>query len=110
MVSVNLSPLQLHDDRLLEEITQALADNGLAKEQAVAALRETLGVEQIAILPADPEDRLGHADGMAAFIASNAIAATRYDEPFRTAVLGELRAANGPVNVYPVTMIWIHCP
>lgn len=30
VVSVNLSPLQLHDDRLLEEITQALADNGLA--------------------------------------------------------------------------------
>ena len=70
-----------------------LADNGLAKEQAVAALREALGVEQIAILPADPEDRLGHADGMAAFIASNVVAATCFDEPFRTAVLDELRAA-----------------
>ena len=79
-----------------------LADNGLGKTQAVAVLREELGVKQVAILPADPEDRLGHADGMAAFIASNAIAATRYDEPFRTAVLGELRAAFPDVDVVEI--------
>jgi len=47
VVSVNLSPLQLHDDRLLEEITQALADNGLAGNRLElevtesALLRET---------------------------------------------------------------------
>ncbi len=47
VVSVNLSPLQLHDDRLLEEITQALADNGLAGDRLElevtesALLRET---------------------------------------------------------------------
>ena len=79
-----------------------LSDNGLAKEQAVAALREVLGVKHVAILPADPEDRLGHADGMAAFIASNAIAVTRYDEPFRTAVLGELRAAFPDVEIVEI--------
>ena len=79
-----------------------LADNGLAKEQAVAALREALGVEQIAILPADPEDRLGHADGMAAFIASNVVAATCFDEPFRTAVLDELRAAFPDVEIVEI--------
>ena len=79
-----------------------LADNGLAKEQAVAALREALGMEQIAILPADPEDRLGHADGMAAFIASNVVAVTRYDEPFRTAVLDELRAAFPDVEIVEI--------
>ena len=79
-----------------------LADNGLAKEQAVAALREALGMEQIAILPADPEDRLGHADGMAAFIASNVVAATCFDEPFRTAVLDELRAAFPDVEIVEI--------
>jgi len=47
VVSVNLSPLQLHDDRLLEEIAQALADNGLAGDRLElevtesALLRET---------------------------------------------------------------------
>ena len=79
-----------------------LADNRLDKPQAVALLRECLGVAQVAILPADPEDRLGHADGMVAFIAPNAIAATRCDEPFRTAVLGELRAAFPDVDVVEI--------
>ena len=79
-----------------------LSDNGLAKDRAVAALREALGVEQIAVLPADPEDRLGHADGMAAFIASNVVAATCFDEPFRTAVLDELRAAFPDVEIVEI--------
>ena len=79
-----------------------LADNGLGKTQAVAVLREELGVKQVAILPADPEDRLAHADGMAAFIASNVVAVTRYDEPFRTAVLGELRAAFPDVDIVEI--------
>jgi hypothetical protein len=34
-----------------------------------------------------PKTALAHADGMAAFIASNAVAVTRYDEPLRAAVL-----------------------
>ena len=79
-----------------------LADNGLDPPQAVEILREALGAEQIAILPADPEDRLGHADGMVAFIAPNAIAATRYDKLFRTAVLDELRAAFPDVDVVEI--------
>ena len=79
-----------------------LADNGLGNTQAVAILREELGVKQVAILPNDPEDRLGHADGMAAFIASNAIAVTRYDEPFRTAVLDELRAAFPDAEIFEI--------
>ena len=79
-----------------------LADNGLDRPRALAVLRETLGAESVAILPADPEDRLGHADGMVAFIASNAIAATRCDEPLRTAVLGELRAAFPDVEIVEI--------
>ncbi len=79
-----------------------LADNGFDKPQALAVLRETLGVDSVAILPADPEDRLGHADGMVAFIAKNVLAATRHDEPFRSAVLGELRAAFPDVDIVEI--------
>jgi len=49
VVSVNLSPLQLHDDRLLDEIAQALGKNGLPGERLElevtesALLRETQG-------------------------------------------------------------------
>ena len=79
-----------------------LTDNGLNKAQAIALLRKALGVEQVAILPADPEDRLAHADGMATFIAKNEIAATRYDEPLRAAVLDELRAAFPGIEIVEI--------
>ena len=79
-----------------------LSDNGFDKDQAVDVLREALGAKHVAVLPADPEDRLGHADGMAAFIGSNAIAVTRYDGPFRTTVLGELRAAFPDVDIVEI--------
>ncbi len=70
-----------------------LSDNRLSKKQAVAFLREQLGVAQVAILPADPEDSLAHADGMAMFIASNTVAVTSYGGKFQTAMLQELRGA-----------------
>ena len=76
-----------------------LADNGLDKKNAVAVLREALAVERVAILPADPEDYLGHADGMAAFIASNAVALTRYGGTFQKALKRELRAAFPGVRI-----------
>ncbi|MCQ4294775.1 EAL domain-containing protein [Pseudomonas stutzeri] len=40
-VSVNLSPLQLHDDRLLEEIAQALRENGLPGERLELEITES---------------------------------------------------------------------
>jgi agmatine/peptidylarginine deiminase len=70
-----------------------LSDNSLEKSQAVSLLREQLGVERVALLPADPQDRLGHADGMAMFIASNTVAVTRYGGAFQKALLRELRRA-----------------
>lgn len=70
-----------------------LADNGLDRTQAVAILREQLGVARVAILPADPEDRLAHADGMAMFIDSNTVTLTRYGGKFQQALRRELRAA-----------------
>ena len=76
-----------------------LADNRLDKPQAVALLRECLGVAQVAILPADPEDRLAHADGMASFIASNVVAVTRYGGDFQEAIVRELRDAFPDVEI-----------
>lgn len=79
-----------------------LSDNRLDKPQAIALLREWLGVGQVAILPADPEDRLGHADGMVAFIASNVVALTRYGGDFQEALLRELRSAFPEVEIVEI--------
>ena len=41
VVSVNLSPLQLHDDKLLEEITRALRESGLPGERLELEITES---------------------------------------------------------------------
>jgi len=70
-----------------------LADNHLSKPQAIALLQKELGVERVAILPADPEDSLAHADGMALFVASNTVAITAYGGTFQSQLQQELRKA-----------------
>jgi len=70
-----------------------LSDNRLSKSQAIALLQKELGVERVAILPADPEDSLAHADGMALFIASNTVALTSYGGAFQKTLKHELHKA-----------------
>jgi agmatine/peptidylarginine deiminase len=79
-----------------------LADNQLDRPQAIAILREQLGVAQVAILPADPEDTLAHADGMVAFIDSNVVALTTYGGRFQKAIRKELRAAFPGVQIVEI--------
>ena len=68
-----------------------LQDNNLTYEKGKNALGELLDVKYIAIIPADDEEGLAHADGMAMFIDDNILAINKYDEPFRTKVLNELK-------------------
>ena len=76
-----------------------LADNRLDRDEAAAILREWLGVERVAILPADPDDALGHADGMASFLDPNVVALARCDGEFRESLLRELHAAFPGVRI-----------
>lgn len=89
-----------HDKAIVTD--RFLADNQLDRTQAIAILRERLGVKQVAILPADPEDKLAHADGMASFIAANVVALTRYGGPFQKALRKELRAAFPGIRIVDV--------
>lgn len=79
-----------------------LADNHLDKAEALAALRDALGVAQVAILPAHPDDRLGHADGMAAFIGSNTVALSRYAGESTAAIRKELDSAFPDVRIVEI--------
>lgn len=79
-----------------------LADNQLDRPQAIAFLREQLGVKQVAILPADPEDKLAHADGMVSFIASNVVALTTYGGSFQKAIRKELRTAFPGIRIVDI--------
>ncbi len=79
-----------------------LSDNHLDPAAAIAALREALGVAQVAILPAHPDDRLGHADGMAAFIASNTVALSRYAGESTEPIRKELASAFPDVRIVEI--------
>ena len=79
-----------------------LADNHLDKAAALAALREALGVAQAAILPAHPDDRLGHADGMASFIGSNTVALSRYAGESTEPIRKELESAFPGVRIVEI--------
>ena len=79
-----------------------LADNHLDRAGALAALREALGVGQVAILPAHPDDRLGHADGMAAFVASNTVAISRFAGESTAAIRQELESAFPDVRIVEI--------
>ena len=79
-----------------------LADNRLDKAQAGAILREQLNVERVAILPAHPDDRLGHADGMAAFIGSNTVVLSRYRGESSKAIRQELESAFPGVRIVEI--------
>ena len=79
-----------------------LSDNHLDPAAAIAALREALGVAQVAILPAHPDDRLGHADGMAAFIGSNTVALSRYAGESTEPLRQELESAFPDVRIVEI--------
>ncbi len=79
-----------------------LADNALDKPQAAAILRKQLGVKQVAILPAHPDDRLGHADGMAAFIDSNTVAISRYAGESTAPIRQELESAFPGIRIVEI--------
>ena len=79
-----------------------LADNNLDKDQAIQLLRTRLGVEQVAILPADPEDRLAHVDGMALFIDSNTVAITYYGDEFQKTLNQELKSSFPGVQIVEI--------
>lgn len=79
-----------------------LADNHLDRPQALAILREQLGAERIAILPADPEDALDHADGMVAFLGADVVALTRYGGHFQQTLRKELRTAFPGIRIVEI--------
>ena len=83
-----------------------LADNALTRTRAVALLREHLGVDHVAILPADPDDTLGHADGMAAFIDAGTVAVTRADGLDRDAILHELRTEFPGIRIIEIETVF----
>lgn len=79
-----------------------LEDNNLTKAEAKIQLKNLLDVSQIAIIPTDDPEGLAHADGMVMFIDDNVIVLNKYDEPFRSEIIGELESAFSDIQIIEI--------
>ncbi len=83
-----------------------LKDNNLNKEQARQKLKKTLHATQIAIIPTDDPEGLAHADGMLMFIDDNTLVVNRYEEPYRTEIIQELKMSFPSINIVEINVEW----
>ena len=56
-------------------------------------LKELLQVTEIAYLPEEEGDITGHSDGMVMWAEPDKLLVNKYEEPFRSQVLGELESS-----------------
>ncbi len=74
--------------------TRILADNrGYTRTQIVNTFKRSLGLTRLAIIPEEPGDITGHADGMVTWLAPNKLGVVRFPEPLRSRVRTALSAA-----------------
>ncbi|MEM7010579.1 MAG: agmatine deiminase family protein [Verrucomicrobiota bacterium] len=70
---------------------RVLADNpGKSEAQIRAMFRDQLGIDQLAIIPAEAGDTTGHSDGMVKWITKDVLAINRYGRNFRNQVRNSL--------------------
>ncbi|MDJ0735784.1 MAG: agmatine deiminase family protein [Nostocaceae cyanobacterium] len=92
-----------HQDKAI--VTERfLEDNKLTKANAKKELKKLLDVSKVAIIPADDVDGLAHADGMAMFIDENTVVVNRYNEPFRSQVIKELKFAFPGIKIIEIAV------
>ncbi len=70
---------------------RALVDNGMSEGEVIEALKSVTGSSNIAILPEEKGEPLGHVDGMISWLDSNTIAINRFDEPLFSEIKEILR-------------------
>jgi agmatine/peptidylarginine deiminase len=90
------------DDKLI--VTQRfLEDNQLNYEDGKAQLRKITGFTQVAIIPADSDEGLAHADGMLMFIDSNTLVINKYPSALREKLFLELNQSFPNLKIIEVT-------
>ncbi len=74
-------------------LTRRILDDNPARSrgEVVATLEEELGLRHVALVPEEPGDRTGHADGMATWASETVLVVRRFEEPFRGRFLDALR-------------------
>lgn len=89
-------------------VTQrVLEDNpSFSREQIESEIKEKTCIAQLAIIPCESGDVTGHADGMVMWIDKDKLCVSRYDEPFRSELMGILRAAFPDISIIEIPSDW----
>lgn len=83
---------------------RVLSDNpGWSREEIVAELKDKLALDHVAIIPEEPGDVTGHADGMVMWIPDKILALSDYPPPFGARLRNTLEDALPDVTLVPVT-------
>lgn len=67
--------------------------NRMTREELVESLRPLTGSRRTAVIPEEPGDILGHADGMVSWLGQKCLAINRYDKPYQRRLMEELMTA-----------------
>ncbi len=74
----------------------------MTPEEIETALKDTLGLSEIAIIPEEAGDTTGHSDGMVMWVSEDTLLVNENYEPFRTQVLDALEAAFSGVDIVEI--------
>ncbi|MEI6807583.1 MAG: agmatine deiminase family protein [bacterium] len=65
-------------------ITRRMAcANNIKREDLIKELVRLTGMKHIAVIPEEPGDKLGHADGVVSWLGPECLVMNRYDEPYQ---------------------------
>ena len=82
---------------------RVLKDNpDMTRDEIISTLKAIPGVDEVAMIPEEPGDLTGHADGMVLWLSPKKLLVNRYEEPFRSRLLKILEEAFPEVEVVEV--------
>ena len=83
----------VHNGKVAIVTEKVWLDNPLLSKREIERAIISIGFEQVVMIPVEPDDNVGHADGIVRFLQSDLLLVNRYDDPhFRAYKLGSYGA------------------
>jgi len=95
----------VHNGKVAIVTEKVLLDNPLLSKREIEGAIISIGFEQVVVIPVEPDDNIGHADGIVRFLQSDLLLVNRYDDSYFRAyeleLLRRLRASLPGVRIAP---------
>jgi agmatine deiminase len=95
----------VHNGKVAIVTEKVWLDNPLLSKRAIEGAIISMGFEQVVMIPVEPDDNIGHADGIVRFLQSDLLLVNRYDDSYFRAyeleLLRRLHASLPGVRIAP---------